>query len=158
MPEKERVPDHLDFRKAHRGAPPNEPARPDAGWIDLSGGGGKAIPVAAPRSPPASAQLTQYFLWAYKFQVRITYDPAKRQATLTERGLDFADAAKVFGGVTLTLLDDRRDYGEPRYQTYGLLGRRLVMVVWTPRGADRHVISMRKCNAREKAHFEAELR
>jgi uncharacterized DUF497 family protein len=89
--------------------------------------------------------------------VRITYDPAKRAQTLVERGLDFDGAAAIFEGATLTLLDDRRDYGEPRYQTYGLLDRRLVMVVWTPRGADRHVISMRKCNAREKARFQARL-
>jgi uncharacterized DUF497 family protein len=89
--------------------------------------------------------------------VRITYDPAKREKTLAERGLDFEDAATVFAGATLTLQDDRRDYGEPRFQTYGLLGRRLVMVVWTQRGADRHVISMRKCNVREKARFQARL-
>ena len=64
---------------------------------------------------------------------------------------------RCFAGATLTLEDDRLDYGEARFQTYGLLGRRLVMVVWTPRGADRHVISMRKCNAREKARFQARL-
>jgi uncharacterized DUF497 family protein len=58
---------------------------------------------------------------------------------------------------TLNLLDDRRDYGEPRFQTYGLLDGHVVMVVWTPRGADRHVISMRKCNAREKTRFQARL-
>jgi hypothetical protein len=89
--------------------------------------------------------------------VGITYDPKKRQRTLAERGLDFRDAEMVFSGITLTLPDDRQDYGEPRFQTYGLLGRRLVMVVWTPRGADRHVISMRKCNAREKARYAARL-
>jgi uncharacterized protein len=89
--------------------------------------------------------------------VGITYDPRKRQKTLVERGLDFERAETVFSGATLTLLDDREDYGEPRFQTYGLLGRRLVMVVWTPRGADRHVISMRKCNAREKARYAARL-
>jgi uncharacterized protein len=89
--------------------------------------------------------------------VAITYDPEKRQRTWAERGLDFRDAETVFSGITLTLLDDRQDYGEPRFQTYGLLGRRLVMVVWTPRGADRHVISMRKCNAREKARYAARL-
>jgi uncharacterized DUF497 family protein len=83
--------------------------------------------------------------------------PAKREKTLAERGLDFNHAATVFSGVTLTLLDDRLDYGEPRFQTYGLLGRRLVMVVWTPRGADRHVMSKRKCNAREKARYGARL-
>jgi uncharacterized protein len=89
--------------------------------------------------------------------VAVTYDPAKRQRTLAERGLDFEHAKAVFSGATLTLLDDRKDYGEPRYQTYGRLGRRLVMVVWTPRGADRHVISMRKCNAREEARYAARL-
>ena len=63
--------------------------------------------------------------------VRITYAPAERAKTLAERGLDFEDAAKVFAGATLTLVDDRQDYGEARFQT----GRHLVMVVWTPRGA-----------------------
>jgi uncharacterized DUF497 family protein len=89
--------------------------------------------------------------------VKITYDPAKRAITLQERGLYFEDAAKVFAGPTLTLLDERQDYGEDCYQTYGLLGERLVMVVWTPHGDDRHVISMRKCNDREKARFEARI-
>lgn len=87
----------------------------------------------------------------------ITYDPDKRKKTLAERGLDFEEAAAVFAAVTLTLLDDRQDYGEPRFQTYGLLHGRLVMVVWTPRGADRHVISMRKCNAREEARYATRL-
>jgi uncharacterized DUF497 family protein len=87
----------------------------------------------------------------------ISYDSAKRDRTLAERELDFADAGKLFAGVTLTLEDDRQDYGDPRFQTYGLLDGRLVMVVWTPRGVDRHIISMRKCNAREKARYEALL-
>lgn len=87
----------------------------------------------------------------------ITFDPAKREATLEERDLDFADAAEVFAGPTLTLPDDRRDYGEARWQTFGLLNGRLVLVVWTDRGADRHVISMRKCNEREKIRFGRKL-
>jgi uncharacterized protein len=89
--------------------------------------------------------------------VLITYDPAKRDKTLAVRGLDFEDAPKVFAGPTLTLLDERQDYGEDRYQTYGLLGARLVMVVWTPHNDTRHVISMRKCNEREKDRFRARL-
>jgi uncharacterized DUF497 family protein len=92
--------------------------------------------------------------------VKITYDPAKRAWTIQERGLDFEDAAKVFAGLELTDLDEREDYGEDRYQTMGLLDGRLVMVVWTQRGEDRqdrHVISMRKCNDREKTRFQARL-
>lgn len=86
----------------------------------------------------------------------ITYDPAKRAQTLAARGLDFKDAVKVFDGLEMTRLDEREDYGEDRYQTMGLLDGRLVMVVWTPRGEDCHVMSMRKCNEREKARFRRE--
>jgi uncharacterized DUF497 family protein len=58
--------------------------------------------------------------------VTITFDPAKRAATLAHRGLDFADAAKVFEGEHVTWIDDRFDYGEVRQITAGLLeGRRL---------------------------------
>jgi uncharacterized protein len=89
--------------------------------------------------------------------VAISYDPAKRDKTLAERGLDFADAEKVFAGPTATLPDDRKDYGEARWQTYGLLGERLVMLVWTKRGEDRHIISMRKCNDREQIKFREQL-
>jgi uncharacterized DUF497 family protein len=89
--------------------------------------------------------------------VKVTFDPAKRAATLEGRGLDFADAALVFAGQTLVLEDRRRDYGEARYQTIGFLAGRMVMIVWTPRGDARHVISMRKCNAREQAKFKPRI-
>lgn len=82
--------------------------------------------------------------------MEITFDPAKRAKTLTERGLDFEDAALVFAGVTLEIEDTRRDYGETRIICYGLLEGRLVVVGYTPRGAVRHIFSMRKANDREK--------
>jgi uncharacterized DUF497 family protein len=82
--------------------------------------------------------------------VRILFDPAKRDKTLTERGLDFADAELVFAGVTLEVEDSRKNYGESRIICYGLLAGRMVVVGYTPRGADRHVFSMRKANEREK--------
>ena len=82
--------------------------------------------------------------------MRITFDPAKRQKTVAERGLDFADAAMVFAGVTLEVEDARRNYGETRIICYGLLKGRLVVIGYTPRGASRHIFSMRKANDREK--------
>jgi len=85
--------------------------------------------------------------------VRITFDPAKRASTLDERGLDFADAAEVFDGVTAEVEDTRKDYGETRIICFGLLRGRLVQIVYTPRDAGRHIISMRKANAREKARL-----
>lgn len=86
--------------------------------------------------------------------MRVTFDPAKRDRTLQERGLDFADAARVFAGLTLDRVDDRKDYGETRVITVGHLRGRLVIVVWTQRGDARHVFSMRKANEREKAYWE----
>jgi len=87
----------------------------------------------------------------------ITFDPKKREWTLKERHLDFQDAEIVFSDVKYTVKDDRFDYGEIRWVTYGYLRQRLVAVVWTQRDADRHVISMRKCNDREKKKYEARL-
>jgi len=66
------------------------------------------------------------------------WDEARRQRTLAERGLDFAEAEQVFAGLRVTLPDDRRDYGEPRLITAGYLRGRFVVVIWTPRGEGRH--------------------
>ena len=83
----------------------------------------------------------------------ISYDPAKRDRTLRERGLDFERSKEVFAGLTIDIPDLRRDCGEPRINSVGHLDRRMVIVCWTPRGEARHIISMRKANDREKARY-----
>jgi len=82
--------------------------------------------------------------------VKITFDPRKRDAAVSERGLNFEDAAAVFAGITLELEDTREDYGEKRMICFGTLEGRMIVVGYTPRGADRHVFSMRKANDREQ--------
>jgi uncharacterized DUF497 family protein len=85
----------------------------------------------------------------------ITYDPAKREATLRDRGLDFEDAAVVFAAPGIVTVEDtRRAYPEKRYQTFGFLGNRLVMICWTPYGRGIRVFSMRKCNEREAKKYQ----
>lgn len=86
--------------------------------------------------------------------MRITYDPAKRERTLRERGLDFEDAALVFAGTTFEIEDLRKDYSEQRVICFGHLAGRLIVVGYVPRGDDRHVFSMRKANEREKKRIE----
>jgi uncharacterized DUF497 family protein len=46
---------------------------------------------------------------------------AKRAANGVRHGLDFADAARVFAGVTFTFEDDRLDHEEQRFVTLRLL-------------------------------------
>ena len=59
-------------------------------------------------------------------------------------------AAEVLTGATLTVEDDRWDYGEARYITVGFLGDTMVVLVWTPRNEAYRIISMRKANERER--------
>ena len=89
--------------------------------------------------------------------MRISYDPAKRAATIKRRGLDFADAAEVFAGDYTEALDDRHAYGEARYISAGYLRGRMVVLAWTPRGDGRHIISMRYCHAKEERRWRAKL-
>lgn len=86
--------------------------------------------------------------------MKLTWDEAKRQATLNDRGLDFAAAAEAFGRKEYIIEDDRRDYGERRFIPVGHIAGRLCVVVWTPRDGGRHVISMRKANEREQKRYK----
>jgi uncharacterized DUF497 family protein len=84
--------------------------------------------------------------------LKVAFDPAKRLVALRARGIDFAtDAEKVFAGRKATFADDRFDYGEVRLVTIGWLNERMVIMIWTERGVDRHIISMRYCHAKEEA-------
>ncbi len=85
--------------------------------------------------------------------MRISYHERKRQATLRHRNLDFEDAAEVFAGPHFTDLDDRFDYGEDREITVGLLGERVIVLVWTKRGECHHIISMREAEKDEQDDF-----
>jgi len=89
--------------------------------------------------------------------VPIEFDPKKRAKTLAERGIDFAGAEEVFAGRHFTAEDIREDYSEPRFITVGKLEGRMVIMVWTPRGTARRIISMRKANDREKARYAHRL-
>ncbi len=69
-----------------------------------------------------------------------------------------ARAGEVFASATLTVEDDRQDYGEDRFITIGFLDGRMVILVWTPRSRARRIISMRKANEREQALYAPRFR
>ena len=64
--------------------------------------------------------------------MKIEFDETKRLWNLENRGPDFAESGKIFDGPEFTDQDRRFDYPEPRFQTFGLLDGRLVMLAWTP--------------------------
>ena len=89
--------------------------------------------------------------------MKIEFDPAKRLRTLEQRALDMDQASQVFSGMKLTIVDDRKDYGEPRWITFGFLNARMVVVVWTNRGDNLRIISMRKANDKEQKIFRGRM-
>lgn len=87
-----------------------------------------------------------------------TYDPKKRLDTLKHRGLDFDDAHNVIeGDDIISDVDDRFDYGEERLIAIGPLKDILVVVVWTERGDDYHIISMREADGPERNRYRREM-
>ena len=87
--------------------------------------------------------------------MELEWDETKRQDTLRERRLDFADADR-FDTDSLQTFEDRRfEYGEQRFNTYGFLDGVLCTYCWTPRGSKTRIISMRRANDRERKSYEA---
>jgi len=89
--------------------------------------------------------------------MQIEFDPAKRHETLLHRGLDFADCQQAFAGVSYTFEDARKGYGEQRFITWARMHERVVVIVWTPQGEARRIISLRKANERETKIFQQAL-
>ena len=84
---------------------------------------------------------------------KLTWHESKRDATLADRGIDFADANQIFNGPTFEFQDERHNYGEKRMICFGYLYGRLMVVGYVQRGEARHIYSMRKANEREQAKF-----
>jgi len=90
--------------------------------------------------------------------VRIEWDEAKRRTNLRRHGLDFADAEAVFSGYTVTMEDVRRDYGEQRFLSFGLLQDRVIAIAHTETQEVIRVISMRKASKHEERSYFSQIR
>ena len=89
--------------------------------------------------------------------MQFEWDSAKSETNLSERGFDFAFAARIFEGRTVEADDQREDYGERRIIAVGVIDGVTLTLVYTDRtsGADtvRRIISARKSNRHEKARY-----
>lgn len=85
--------------------------------------------------------------------MKVVWDEAKRRANLKKHGFDFADAAEVLDGVTVTIEDKRFNYDERRFVTLGLLRDILMYVVHTDNAREIRIISLRKATRHEQTHY-----
>lgn len=86
--------------------------------------------------------------------MELGWDEDKRERTLRERGLDFADVALAEWDEALTVEDLREEYGERRFVSLVPIKDRLCVVAWCIRGTALRVISLRKANGRERKRYE----
>lgn len=92
----------------------------------------------------------------YLERMDLDWDEDKRERTLQERGLDFADVVAARWDNALTAEDQREEYGERRFVSLVPIQDRLCVVAWCIRGKALRVISLRKANARERRRYEQE--
>ena len=85
------------------------------------------------------------------------WDEAKRKSNLYNHGIDFVGIEKVFKGETVTILDDRFDYGEERFVTFGLLEGRVVAIAHTEADKIIRIISVRKATKNEESSYFKEI-
>ena len=91
--------------------------------------------------------------------MKCEWDPAKNAVNIEKHGIDFNDAHELFGGYRLIFLDARKDYGEKRFITVGLISDRLIVAVYTQRQEEIiRIISIRKANSREIERYEKTVR
>jgi uncharacterized DUF497 family protein len=86
--------------------------------------------------------------------MRCEWDEAKRHSNIQRHGIDFMGIESVFAGRTVTILDDRFDYGETRFITLGLLSGRVVVIAHTETHEVMRIISVRKATKNEEASGE----
>lgn len=76
-------------------------------------------------------------------------------SNLRKHGIDFLDIPTVFEGSIVTVEDDRFNYGEERFVTFGLLQGRVVVIVHTESEDLIRIISARKATKNEqKTYFK----
>jgi uncharacterized DUF497 family protein len=81
------------------------------------------------------------------------WDDSKAQRNLARHGVAF-EAIRGFDWSSCVTFDDLRfDYRERRQVSFGLVGERLHVVVWTDRQGRRRLISFRRANRRETRDF-----
>jgi uncharacterized DUF497 family protein len=79
---------------------------------------------------------------------------AKRRVNLVKHGIDFIRAKEIWRGDVLELPSFQDRHGEPRYLAYGLVGERVIAVVFTLRGGRIRLISARRARLHERQAYQ----
>ena len=87
------------------------------------------------------------------------WDDAKAAANLAKHKVSFEQARDAFDDIfAVEYDDDRADYGEDRMVRLGMVGNRLLAVVYTLRSEKVRIITAREAEPHERRHYHEENR
>jgi uncharacterized protein len=86
------------------------------------------------------------------------WDSAKAESNLTKHGVEFVDAAEVFGGPRHIFRVAPRSHGETRYEAIGSVMRRVIFVVYTMRDGLCRIIGAMRASRREREAYSLPAR
>ena len=89
--------------------------------------------------------------------VEFEWDPDKEQSNIEKHGVDFTEAATVFGDpLELTIADPDHSVGESRFLSMGhSLLNRIVVVSYAEREECIRIISARVASPKERRQYES---
>jgi uncharacterized DUF497 family protein len=83
------------------------------------------------------------------------WDEQKAERNQSKHSVSFEFATRAFDDENrVTVIDNRRDYGETRYITLAKIDNRLYVVAFTLRSSIIRLISARKANNKEAKRYE----
>ena len=89
--------------------------------------------------------------------VEFEWDPDKERSNIERHGVDFTEAATVFGDpLELTISDPDHSVGEFRFLSIGhSVSNRILVVSYTERGDRVRIISARTPSSKERRQYES---
>ena len=85
----------------------------------------------------------------------IEFDSGKDEINRLKHGVPLAIGAEVLRNRVEQIIDDRRDYGEARFNAFGLVNGRLFVCTYTMRDQTHRLISVRKASKQEQRIWQS---
>ena len=90
---------------------------------------------------------------------KCSWDDGTCSLNVINHGYDFADIEEAFDGrFLITRQDNRRDYGELRYNSLVEFKGRVINITFTPRGGRIHLISVRPASREERTVYHDKVK
>ena len=82
------------------------------------------------------------------------WDDNKNNQNIDKHGIDFEDAKEIWHNLVIEKPSSQNYHGELRIEAVGAIDGHIITVIYTPRGDNKRIISVRKSRENEKEAYE----